>query len=558
MYSKWWSNDLGVLDPTELPPGDNAAWIATGNTTTKGMQTWRCKSCHGWDYIGNEGQYVDPKHKYYTNIPGILSTAKYTPKTKGNAAAVFAVLDTGLMPDGTVIPDHNFGAHLTKIDPLYALTKFVEQVRTEADNPLPGSNINGSPTTIVANIHTVANQAEGYRFYNLPTCVTCHGTDGKQVIINPDKPKEPHTITGALRSVGVEEFHKLRFGQPGTDPVMLGLEMFGDPRITARSSLVVAADIFAYVRDGLSADSARGGRLYDDWPKELSTQPPLGTNALLKARNPNPGDITPDKQWMCSSCHAYNYEGIAGFSNNLVDLKSVRHWSIDYLYNYLKQGRPAMFAGKLTPNVHSFGQFLSDEELWHLAKFLMTGVTDTHSYISAGLGGTALGEFAHGSHFYTGIMPDLISGPDRWVCAGCHGENGNGTGASVAVAKPPAMNIIAASWSDTEAPWRVFHRIRFGMPGLYDLDGSGVKDGRMPGLTELVAGDVSANPPIPYDPDTGFELMTHRSIDALTYLQGRLVLNAPASLAANVTSVKQQITAKSIQKLPPTDGLSQP
>jgi len=552
MYSKWWSDWQGNLVGAALPKTDNATWIATGNKATKGMQTWRCKSCHGWDYIGNEGQYVDPKHKYYTNIPGLLTTPTYAPKTKGDPAAVFAVLDTGTMPDGTVIPDHDFGTHLTKDEPLYALTKFVEQVRSEADHPLPGSNVAASPTTIVANIDSVANQAEGYRFYNMSTCVVCHGVDGKQIVINPDpgKEKEPHDITGALRAVGVEELHKLRFGQPGTNPVMLGLEMFDNPKIAARGSLVVAADIFAYVRDGLLADTARGGRLYDDWPKELATQPPLGANPLLKARNPNPGDIAPDKQWLCSSCHGYNYEGVSGFSNNLVELQGVRHWTPDYLYSYLKNGRPAMLGGKLVPNVHNFGQSFNDQELWNLSKFLMMGVTDTHSYVSLGLGGAAIKKTPYdGPATYMGDMPDLLVTPATvWACQGCHGESGKGTGLGVAVPKAPTTDIFAASWSDVDAPWRVFHRIRFGMPGLYDLDGSGVKDKRMRGLTELVISDPLATSPAPLAPAKAIAVLNDRSINVVGYLQDKLIASAPATLVAKVASVKQQVIANTANK----------
>jgi len=552
MYSKWWSDSQGNLQDAALPKRDNASWIATGNTATKGMQTWRCKSCHGWDYIGNEGQYIDPTHKYYTNIPGLLTTATYTPKTKGDPAAVFAVLDTGTMPDGTVIPDHDFGTHITKDEPIYALTKFVEQVRSEADGSLAGSNVAASPTTIVANIDAVANQAEGYRFYNLSTCVVCHGVDGKQIVINPDpgKEKEPHDITGALKAVGVEEFHKLRFGQPGTNPVMLGLEMIGNPQIEARGSLVVAADIFAYVRDGLLADPARGGRLYDDWPKELGTQAPLGANPVLKARNPNPGDIAADKQWLCSSCHGYDYEGISGFSNNLVDLQAVRHWTPDYLYSYLKNGRPAMLAGKLVPNVHNFGQSFNDVDLWNLSKFLMVGVTDTHNYISLGFGGAAVKKTPYdGPATYMGDIPDLLSTPNTvWTCQGCHGENGNGTGSSVEVAMAPTTDIFAASWSDAEAPWRVFHRIRFGMPGLYDLDGSGVEDQRMPGLTELVIGDPLVSTPVPFAPAKALAMLNDRSINVVGHLQDKLIATAPASVTAKVASVKQQVIAKSAKK----------
>ena len=43
----------------------------TTNTRT-GAATWRCKECHGWDYMGVDGQYGHGPHK--TGFPGILDT----------------------------------------------------------------------------------------------------------------------------------------------------------------------------------------------------------------------------------------------------------------------------------------------------------------------------------------------------------------------------------------------------------------------------------------------------------------------------------------------------
>lgn len=43
-----------------------------------GEDTFRCKECHGWDYIGKDGRYSKGSH--YTGIDGIYDARTKTPK----------------------------------------------------------------------------------------------------------------------------------------------------------------------------------------------------------------------------------------------------------------------------------------------------------------------------------------------------------------------------------------------------------------------------------------------------------------------------------------------
>ena len=43
-----------------------------------GKSTWRCKECHGWDYIGKDGRYSKGSH--YTGISGIYGERAEDPK----------------------------------------------------------------------------------------------------------------------------------------------------------------------------------------------------------------------------------------------------------------------------------------------------------------------------------------------------------------------------------------------------------------------------------------------------------------------------------------------
>ena len=68
LYDKWYAV-IKAKGPNETHP----AWPAS-NTKKKGATTWRCKSCHGWDYQGKDGAYASGS--YTTGIKGIGGMAK--------------------------------------------------------------------------------------------------------------------------------------------------------------------------------------------------------------------------------------------------------------------------------------------------------------------------------------------------------------------------------------------------------------------------------------------------------------------------------------------------
>ncbi len=63
IYDNWW-NALDVLEPR----GTHPAYPEIGQKS--GEQTWRCKSCHGWDFLGKDGIYAEGNSNY-TGIGGI-------------------------------------------------------------------------------------------------------------------------------------------------------------------------------------------------------------------------------------------------------------------------------------------------------------------------------------------------------------------------------------------------------------------------------------------------------------------------------------------------------
>jgi len=71
LYDKWFA-----VIKAEKPKNTHPAWPAS-NTKKKGNTTWRCKSCHGWDYKGADGAYGSGSYK--TGIKGVNAMAGADP-----------------------------------------------------------------------------------------------------------------------------------------------------------------------------------------------------------------------------------------------------------------------------------------------------------------------------------------------------------------------------------------------------------------------------------------------------------------------------------------------
>src|SRR3990172_12009225 len=51
------------------PAGNQPLWALQTTNTRTGIDTWRCKECHGWDYKGKGGAYSKGSH--YTGFVGV-------------------------------------------------------------------------------------------------------------------------------------------------------------------------------------------------------------------------------------------------------------------------------------------------------------------------------------------------------------------------------------------------------------------------------------------------------------------------------------------------------
>jgi thiosulfate dehydrogenase len=184
LYDKWYAV-LGVAPPE----GEMPIWGRQGTNTRSGPDTWRCSECHGWDYRGANGAYGSGSH--YTGFPDVLTLAAGLP-----AEEIVAHLK------GSKDPAHDFSAHLDEaaLAQLAAFLKYGAIDDSRYIDPISLQVIGG-------------DAAHGRELYEA-TCVSCHGTDGRQIVFRSEGVDE------SLGAVAVRDpwrfLHRTRFGTAGT------------------------------------------------------------------------------------------------------------------------------------------------------------------------------------------------------------------------------------------------------------------------------------------------------------------------------------------------------
>ena len=146
LYENWYQ-EKGAAGPDKPHP----AYPSSGAFTKDPGATWRCKECHGWDYLGRDGAYGSGSH--VTGIKGILYAADKDPN------AIIAALKGDL---------HGFDKVLDDFD-LRDLANFVAKGQVEMNRVI-------GRDTGLAKGDTARRQA----FYTT-ICANCHGSDGRQL-----------------------------------------------------------------------------------------------------------------------------------------------------------------------------------------------------------------------------------------------------------------------------------------------------------------------------------------------------------------------------------------
>jgi len=193
LYDKWYKV-IGVDEPQSSHP----LYPEDKKYAKKPGSNWRCKECHGWDYLGKDGAYASGKHN--TGIVGI----------QGMKGADPADVVTVLTSDA-----HGYGDKLNDQD-LQVLAMFVSQGQVDMDAYIDRAS--KAPK---------GDGARGEAYFNT-ICAKCHGKDG----LSPDDMPP----LGSLMGNPWEVMHKVLNGQPDENmPALRALDW------------QIAADILAHV-----------------------------------------------------------------------------------------------------------------------------------------------------------------------------------------------------------------------------------------------------------------------------------------------------------------------
>jgi thiosulfate dehydrogenase len=184
LYDNW----ISSLD-AEAPEETHPAWPSS-NTKKKGKVTWRCKSCHGWDYAGKDGAYA--KGSYKTGIKGVRDFAAKDP------ADIHRII---------MNETHGFTHDMIPEDAMWRIAAFVSKGQIDvsqyvnADKTVLGDAENGKPI-----------------FQNV--CAACHGFDGRALDWGDEE--EPGYVGTEAQANPWEVLHKIRAGHPGVEmPAMM-------------------------------------------------------------------------------------------------------------------------------------------------------------------------------------------------------------------------------------------------------------------------------------------------------------------------------------------------
>jgi cytochrome c553/nitrate reductase cytochrome c-type subunit len=177
-----WLNEAGV----EVPSSDQPLWASQTTNTRSGVDTWRCKECHGWDYLGADGAYGSGSH--YTGFPGVYGVQS---KTFDEIVAILS---------GGTNANHDFSA--MGDDAISDLATFLRSGLVDF-TPL----IDAETKSAVS-----GDTAHGQELF--APCAACHGEDGRQLNFGSDD--EPEYVGTIALDNPWEFLHKVRAGQPGT------------------------------------------------------------------------------------------------------------------------------------------------------------------------------------------------------------------------------------------------------------------------------------------------------------------------------------------------------
>ena len=360
LYDNWFQV-LGM----DAPEGDQPLWVTQSTNERSGEDTWRCKECHGWDYLGVDGAYGSGSHM--TGFPGVKQASGQ------DANEILAILK------GNTNPDHDFSMYMNEQD-LIDLALF-----------LSGYQFDSASLTDENKMAVGGNKDNGMIIFE-ENCIDCHGPQG--VSINFSEGGNPEYVSTIALDNPWEFVHKARFGQPGVDRMPSLIDVgIDDAKYIDLLSYAQSLPTIVLVD--------QGGRLYDNWIATLGLDAPEGNQPLwvTQTTNTRSGEDT----WRCEECHGWDYLGIEG------RYSTGSHFTgFPGIFSARDKSAEELIATLQSEN-HDFSTYLNDEQLNALVTF-MQQMQDLSSYINDD--NSINGDAEHGQALFSS------------TCTICHGADG--------------------------------------------------------------------------------------------------------------------------------------
>jgi len=312
LYDNW-----NIESKNRPPNGPHPAFTVKGSAVST-ADTWRCSTCHGWDYKGKHG-YVGIRNRQGADPSAIVALLKGATHSYG-----------GLMSEASLLDLANFVSH--------------GQIDTQK---------------LIETEHRAKTNVASYEEFYGTICAACHGSDGGRL-------REVAPIGDVARQRPHEVLHNLINGHPGD--VMPPLSALGGD---------FAARMLSYVQTlpsrSMSVSIAHGARMYDDWQVETSAQ----RQSLPHPAYPPKAHFAADAPttWRCKECHGWDYAGNQGHyatGHHATGIKGIRG---------MAGADPARIVAILRDGTHRYDAVLKARDLLDLANFVSAGQINMNAAI---------------------------------------------------------------------------------------------------------------------------------------------------------------------------------
>jgi cytochrome c553 len=198
LYDDW----SKIVPGASIPVGNNLIWSRQTNNTRSGADTWRCVTCHGWDYQGKDGAYKSGSNA--TGFPGILADSDLSQSEL-----------VSIISGGNDL-QHDFSVFLRDED-LNNLAVFIQD-----------GLINDNQYIDIITRKVISGDLENGQTRYENTCATCHGIDGRKLTFRYEG------VDTALGTLAVQDpwrfLHRTRFGTARAPEMPIGADLGWTPQ----------------------------------------------------------------------------------------------------------------------------------------------------------------------------------------------------------------------------------------------------------------------------------------------------------------------------------------